>query len=218
MMRKLFTALLVAISAAAVLGCPSGAYATAVTSFTLTGSVAPVGSTDLAASLTNDQVMETVTAGKYQPVQFLPSSPIKAYFSYMGFAQGDTVDVLLKFTNTAGAMGNDPATGQTLTDITSYINTHDGGLSSLAGPESAPMLAALPSNPMDLMLSVTAGPNDPFASFDFSNFSDSSVPLGDLGLTQVDIDGVVVPEPASLATLGFGAMVLLARRRQQARN
>jgi hypothetical protein len=180
---------------------------------TLTGTSAPADNTfvDLAASLPGDQVLMGPGNGNYVPVLLHPATPaVKSYFAYSGFTQGDAIDVLLKFNNLAN--GADPALDpQVLTDIEAFIMANQTGGPITIGPVTPGLAYGFPGTSFDLALSVTAGPNDPFASFDFSSFSDSSVPVGDLALSDVGI----VPEPAAVGMLTLAGGALLARRRRR---
>jgi hypothetical protein len=142
----------------------------------------------------------------YNLITLTESSPVvTGSFDYSGFAQGDTVDVLLKLGSTTGG---DPAPAD-LANIIAYINSNDGTEGAIASAIPASLAALYPG--YDLLLSDTAGANDPWADLDFSGFGDTSIPTGTLGITGVG----VVPEPASLSLLALGGIGLVSRRRRK---
>jgi len=136
-------------------------------------------------------------------------------FQFAGFHQGDNIDVLLKFSNLT--TGTDPVTGnaQLLSDIENYINANDGTSSGITVSTVPAALAAdFPGTAYDLLLSLPSPTTDPFADFNFSGFSDSSISAGQLGLSDIG----VVPEPASLGLLMLGGIGLVGRRRKKDSN
>jgi len=159
----------------------------------------------------NDQIVEHTTDGSHYDaihIHEAGNGSDNADFNFAGFSAGSTIDMLLKFST---ASGGDPATNASvLSDIENYINGNDSaGITVSAVP--AGVASAFPGTTYDLMLSATAGANDPFADFDFASFSDSSLASGSLTVSDIG----VVPEPASLGLLVLGGVGLIGRRRSK---
>jgi len=159
----------------------------------------------------NDQIVEHTSDGKHYDaihIHEAGNGSDNADFNFAGFSAGSTIDMLLKFSTTTGG---DPATNASvLSDIENYINGNDGtGITVSTVP--AAIAASFPGTTYDLLLSATAGANDPFADFDFAAFSDSSVTGGSLTVSDIG----VVPEPASLGLLVLGGVGLIGRRRSK---
>jgi PEP-CTERM motif len=131
-------------------------------------------------------------------------------FRYKTDPPFEPVNMLIRFVDTA--TGTDPATGSVLTDIENYINSNsfanEFGLTVSSSIPSS-FSSQFPGTTFDLMLSspIVTGP---FAYLDFSGFSDSAVPLGDLAVSDIGI----VPEPGSIGILALSAVGLLARKRK----
>jgi hypothetical protein len=133
-------------------------------------------------------------------------------FQFTGFAQGDNIDVLLKFSNTS--TGGDPVAGDAalLSDIQNYINNNDAGQNlSVTTTIPANVAAAFPGISYDLMVSTPAPAGDPFADFNFSGFTGDGLSAGQLGVSDLGI----VPEPTSLGLLMLGGVGLVGRRRNK---
>jgi hypothetical protein len=179
-----------------------------------------IGSTGATVTPSRDFVGDVITEtggngnDTYDAVHIhFPGNGVAApSFQYTGFASGDTVAMLLKFSNLS--TGTDPVPGNPtlLADIEAYINANDGG--SLApGVPTAAAAAAFPGMTYDLEVTATAGSNDPFANFNFSGFTDSTFPTGGLGVSDIG----VIPEPASFGILVVGGIwrLVVARKTKE---
>jgi len=174
--------------------------------------VAPPGSTNVAAGAPGGGLFTSGSNGKYTAVSYhLSAAATTGYFQFGGVQQGDTGIILLKFTNTA--TGLDPASNASvLADIESFMTANDASGLTVTGV--LPAVQNEFATSFDVQLSFTAGANDPYLNFDFSSFTDSSVPLGDLEVTDIGL--TAVPEPASFSLVALASVGLIARRRQRA--
>jgi len=182
----------------------------APTTMTIT-SVAPAGSINLGAGAPGGGLFTTGSGGHYSPVSYhLPAAATTGYFQFGGIQQDDTGIILLKFTNTL--TGLDPALNPSvLGDIEAFIAAHEG--TGITVTALLPAVQDAFTTAFDVQLSFTAGPDDPYLSFDFSTFTDSSVPAGDLTVTDIGLFGLV-PEPTSAGLLAIGSLTLLRRTRR----
>ncbi|MGA3066494.1 MAG: PEP-CTERM sorting domain-containing protein [Tepidisphaeraceae bacterium] len=225
-------------STLASLGVTPGSYAwtwgsgSTADSFRLDISNGPAPLFSLASSIPNSGTDEAPAFGAADPgnsdiVQVSGSSPDTAswspsgpsnkvgYFDFNGIPQGDDVEVGLKFTT---PLNDGVVSAAEVTEIVDYINANDGGAGDIASAySSAPagVTSELGAGDYDVLLSDVAGANDPYALYDFSNFSDDYY----LGVTNVGVDylPVSVPEPGSISLLALGGLGLLARRRRSPR-
>ena len=130
-------------------------------------------------------------------------------FTFSNARAAEPISVLLRFTDTA--TGTDPANGSILADIENYIesNPFAGGITVTSAIPSS-LASQFPGTTFDLMLTSHTFGSPGFAYLDFSTFSDSSVPAGDLAVSDIGI----VPEPASAGLLFLGGIGLVCRRRR----
>jgi len=131
-------------------------------------------------------------------------------FQFTGFQQGDNIDILLKFSNTA--TGGDPVTGdsQLLSDIENYITAGNGSAITVSSP-TAVVAAAFPNLTYDLQLQLLASAGDPLVNLDFADFAGDGLSAGQLGLSDIGL----VPEPASAGLLILGGIGLIGHRRRK---
>jgi uncharacterized protein (DUF2141 family) len=140
--------------------------------------------------------------GSYVPQTVTFASPANnGSVEYSGFTAGDTVDIALKFSNGAGS---DPYTTNSAA-ILAYLTADN----TTAGVT----FASLPSNldsvfpGFDAIATFTAGAADPFADFNFSDYTGG----GTLDLAAVGL----VPEPMGLGVILLGGLGLISRRKRQ---
>jgi len=155
----------------------------------------------------------------------------KVYLNYAGLTNGDTIDVLLKFTSSGGDPLTGPDGSTVLADLLAYITgNNDGGDQADDGDNNFTATALVGASSdifpiadkdlsgssasdgvWDILLQDTDVQGDPMMNLDFSQFSDSYVPAGSLDIAQI----AVVPEPASLGLMAIGAAGLLLRGRKK---
>jgi len=191
----------------------------------LTGASFPSGATDLLSGATvtpaaddvNDTITETGGLGSDSYVAIHIHEPgngvSNGAFAFTGFHQGDNIDFLLKFSNLT--TGTDPAnSSQTLSDIENYINSNDGNTGiTVTSAIPADIASAFPGTIYDLLLSIPAPAGDPFAVFNFSDFSSDGLSAGQLGLSDI----AIVPEPTATGLPALAGVGLLTRRRKSRR-
>jgi hypothetical protein len=107
-------------------------------------------------------------------------------FAYTNANNLPSIDVLLKFVDTS--TDADPVNPQVLSDIENYITSVEFGDGiTMTTTIPASLSSQFPGTTFDLMLSSSIFPFSDDALLDFSEFSDSAVPSGDLAVSDIGL-------------------------------